>query len=1358
MANLSLYVDTEESTGSWDTYGSPPYLSSQNQPTDYISDNDRNNTSGIYSFQGTSESGSINSVTLYIYAVGAAVDDFEAYLDAGQGSGMEATGLGCPLAWGWVSIEVTSILPGWTEINAAQLQFTRKNTTDVASVDCAYLYIDYDAPTTAAPTTEPPTSPPPTTPPPTTVPPTTEPPSSPPPTTAAPTTIPPTTEPPTTVPPTSEPPTTVPPTSEPPSSPPPTTAAPTTLAPTSLAPTSLAPTSLAPTSLAPTSLAPTSLAPTTLEPTTVPPTTCSPTTYTEDFSGASPLDDWTEVWNGADFALSIEAATQDAQVGASNLRFTGDAGSSRRYASYDPAGVSEDQEVLILVDIADLYGTDQGLRIFLRASGSVGNEYAYFLNLNLFSDDFFMGKYMSGISSNVGTVDNTFDVSSLQVPVWIRFQVIGTNLKAKIWPYFSFEPVEWCYEATDSGISSGSLGLGQFNQETYDVMYFAAGTCGASPSVPALTTGGDPFRLTHMQFTGIGNGVNWALLFPYRIGSDADGHYITDIKVYWMAGNEDVRLALYKGSDPTDPTDAVLVEDLGLVTPQGVAYVDYPLSSAEQVSSGDIYYIGMKGDTGNTSIRYITSPAIGNAQVSNGSGRWVITGDEGNDDTEPWSASLAGFSPSQSDHWWSVGLVLVDTPPSTAAPTTAPPTTHAATTAPPTTPHYTTTPPSSPPPSTPPPTTAAPTTAPPTTKAPTTAAPTTLAPTSLAPTSLAPTSLAPTSLAPTSLAPTTAAPTTAAPTSVPPTTVPCGCDATNIYTKNLTFSQTDGDYNRRIWIVPGNLSDPSCDPNWCRIAFKAGTSTLNLNGASIGELDTEILNGAYKDGYTRITFDGGSNTVVIPGGETKWSDWINFSIDSDLQYLIHMYYSGDIAYTLTPTGDTTFYKSTSDDDTMDQTLSSYSWTSSAVYGVTNIEIAGDCLTTQGFTTSLASTAPPTTAPPTTAAPTSLAPTTVAPTSLAPTSLAPTSLAPTTVAPTTLGPTTEDPYAVGPFDDYDDDDYFDNSTNVRFIIPAGEVKKSGSLITVSLAYRASSWSFSSLYIGHPAAVGDAYDFDGNQRRVTFNGGNHGGTVGPGGLDSDEIYFNLDETKDVILAFYFSTADYTPVKTSTSGYDLYYKITSDESPNTDVTDYIQHGTYYLRRFIKFIIADEALTSPAPSTEPPTTPAPTTKAPTTPLPTTKGPTSAPPTTPRPTTAVPSTAAPTSLGPTTSAPTTSAPTTIAPTTTPPTTVAPTTAAPTSLAPTTEAGSTSVPTTVPPTTVAPSTVSPSTVPPSTVVPPTTVLVSTSVPTTNVPEEPCPKIVDGKIVDEITCYTQILSEVRCESTITNEMVFYGHLC
>jgi len=142
-ATEDLYVDSFDAVDDgWTKVGTSPYLDTQNQPTDYIYSAGRNKNSGNYGFTNSSGSGTINSVTLYIYAYGVASADFTTLL-----SGTD-TGLGPPTSWGWVSVDVSTILDTWTKINDATVLFDRPNATNEAGVDAAYLLVDYAAAST----------------------------------------------------------------------------------------------------------------------------------------------------------------------------------------------------------------------------------------------------------------------------------------------------------------------------------------------------------------------------------------------------------------------------------------------------------------------------------------------------------------------------------------------------------------------------------------------------------------------------------------------------------------------------------------------------------------------------------------------------------------------------------------------------------------------------------------------------------------------------------------------------------------------------------------------------------------------------------------------------------------------------------------------------------------------------------------------------------------------------------------------------------------------------------------------------------------------------------------------------------
>jgi len=142
---LSLYVDSVDVTA-WTTVGTSPYLDAQDQPTNYIYSAGRNTNSGNYGFTDTAETGTINSVYLYIYAYGVSSADFTTFL-----SGTD-TSLGPPTSWGWVNVDVSAILTSWTTINAATVMFDRINTVNETGVDAAYLYVDYTPVSNQVPT------------------------------------------------------------------------------------------------------------------------------------------------------------------------------------------------------------------------------------------------------------------------------------------------------------------------------------------------------------------------------------------------------------------------------------------------------------------------------------------------------------------------------------------------------------------------------------------------------------------------------------------------------------------------------------------------------------------------------------------------------------------------------------------------------------------------------------------------------------------------------------------------------------------------------------------------------------------------------------------------------------------------------------------------------------------------------------------------------------------------------------------------------------------------------------------------------------------------------------------------------
>jgi len=64
------------------------------------------------------------------------------------------------------------------------------------------------------------------------------------------------------------------------------------------------------------------------------------------------------------------------------------------------------------------------------------------------------------------------------------------------------------------------------------------------------------------------------------------------------------------------------------------------------------------------------------------------------------------------------------------------------------------------------------------------------------------------------------------------------------------------------------------------------------------------------------------------------------------------------------------------------------------------------------------------------------------------------------------------------------------------------------------------SIDAAWIGHAAASGDPYDFDGGQVQLKFGGSNSQAVVGAQNVSSDNISFPLDVTRTLIVAASFS----------------------------------------------------------------------------------------------------------------------------------------------------------------------------------------------------------------------------------------------
>lgn len=141
--------------------------------------------------------------------------------------------------------------------------------------------------------------------------------------------------------------------------------------------------------------------------------------------------------------------------------------------------------------------------------------------------------------------------------------------------------------------------------------------------------------------------------------------------------------------------------------------------------------------------------------------------------------------------------------------------------------------------------------------------------------------------------------------------------------------------------------------------------------------------------------------------------------------------------------------------------------------------------------------------------------------------------------------------------------FANNTgyNMRIRIAASQLAKSGSRVRLKLrgVTSGTTLSVATVYIGHKAASGDAWDMDGSQVAVTV-GGLAAFSLPAGTFEySDWVDYALDETRDLIVSFYTVSGDVRAKTGSSANFDWWLKQASNETSVANVSGYTESGTY-------------------------------------------------------------------------------------------------------------------------------------------------------------------------------------------------------
>lgn len=122
---------------------------------------------------------------------------------------------------------------------------------------------------------------------------------------------------------------------------------------------------------------------------------------------------------------------------------------------------------------------------------------------------------------------------------------------------------------------------------------------------------------------------------------------------------------------------------------------------------------------------------------------------------------------------------------------------------------------------------------------------------------------------------------------------------------------------------------------------------------------------------------------------------------------------------------------------------------------------------------------------------------------------------------------------------------------------GALLRSATTIQLIVESGTAAGTLNDVFIGQVAIAGNAYDFDGGQTRVTFNGGSSSLSMlaGNNSYNSDEISFTIDQTKAILIAYNIGTTTSISRATGqTADYLTYIKSAVQEAGSTvKVTGY-------------------------------------------------------------------------------------------------------------------------------------------------------------------------------------------------------------
>jgi uncharacterized phage protein (TIGR02218 family) len=205
--------------------------------------------------------------------------------------------------------------------------------------------------------------------------------------------------------------------------------------------------------------------------------------YFEGYTTGVQPSDWTSRWVTSGETWAVQEAADD--IRGKHLQHDRTT-TERRLLSWDTPASGSDTDTELLVRWRSTFPTitDQ-FSLIIRASGGAATETGYLFR-NTSATSVQISLLNSGTLSTIGAAATIPDMVS-NTWYWMRFQVRGSDLKAKIWAgEHESEPSAWTIERTDSTITgAGWFGVGNiasFGTRRYDAV--AVGTAGDDAVFP----------------------------------------------------------------------------------------------------------------------------------------------------------------------------------------------------------------------------------------------------------------------------------------------------------------------------------------------------------------------------------------------------------------------------------------------------------------------------------------------------------------------------------------------------------------------------------------------------------------------------------------------------------------------------------------------------------------------------------------------------------------------------------------------------------------------------------------------------------------------------------------------------------